>query len=519
MERASTYEEVVKNANDVGASGVVGKVLRGLFPFAFQPKCDLVGTNFARTGDHLFIPDSRSAKEFITIETLTLGASCGALGIALIAFLKLTFGISVVVSLTALVSLFYAIFLAFKFAVVVRALHFPLIDYSPKQLAKLRETELPVYTVLVPLLKEAEVARQIITALSSIDYPSDKLDLIITLEEYDTETRGALIAAGLPDHWKIVTLPDTTPKAKPKSLNVAFNEVRGEYLVIYDAEIIPDTNQLKKAVAAFRDHPDIAVMQTRLDHYNTHQSLLTRLFTTEFTFHYDLFLPGLQAYNLPIPLSGHSVHYRTEALRTVGAWDSYNVAEDCELGMRLYRHGYRTGMMNSFSREEAAGDIMGWVRQRTRWMKGFIQTSVVHLRYPLALKRDLGSWRQFCAFLLLVPGTVLVNLLNFLSWFVLAAWFLTSASFIQDMYPTPVLYLSGFFAIVGGFSFLYLNLIALYKREKFDLVRWWFLTPLYWILLSFATARAVWQLRNARAAHTWEKTTHGTHARIEPILQ
>ncbi|NBD73544.1 glycosyltransferase [Patescibacteria group bacterium] len=517
MERTISQSNTTTQGEHVTRERLWWRVVRALFPFLVQPEADRAPPTYDRAGDHLFLPESRSAKDFLYPETLTLGVTLLSVVVGLVALLTLTLGLSPLVSLTGLVALFYASFLLFKFVIVLKALQFPLIDFSRQEIAALSEAELPTYTILVPLLKEAEVAEQIIAALSSIDYPADKIDLLITLEEHDTETRDALLAAGLPDHWRIVTLPDTTPKAKPKSLNVAFKEARGEYLVIYDAEIIPDSDQLKKAVLAFRHHPDIAVMQTRLDHYNTHQSLLTRLFTTEFTFHYDLFLPGLQAYHLPIPLSGHSVHYRTEALREVGAWDSYNVAEDCELGMRLYRHRYTTGMMNSLSREEAAGDLMGWIKQRTRWMKGFIQTSVVHLRYPLALKDELGSWRMFLGFLVLVPGTVLINLLNFGSWFILIAWFATGAGVIQEMYPAPVLYLSGFFAIVGGFAFLYLNLIALYYRGKFDLVRFWPLTPLYWILLSFATARAVWQMRSAASAHTWEKTTHGTHRTIEPI--
>ena len=481
-----------------------------LFPFLYPPQ-EVAKNDFSRKDDYLFLPNHLCAKQLFHFETGSLLLIGGAFTLLCLLVLATFFSTSILVIATAVISIFYFIFMVFKLWVVRRSLSFGMTDFAPEEIAQLRDDELPLYTVLVPLLHEAEVAHQIVSALTKLDYPEDKLNFIITLEQHDTETYEALMQAGMPASWKICWLPDTKPKAKPKSLNVAFLETYGEHLVIYDAEILPDHDQLKKAVLAFREQPNIAVFQTRLDHYNTDQNIITKLFNTEFTFHYDMFLPGLQSLNVPIPLSGHSVHYRTEALVRAGAWDPYNVAEDCELGVRLHRAGYRTGIINSISREEAASDVWGWVKQRTRWMKGFIQTSIVHLRYPLHLKEELGSWKDFVAFCMLVPGTVLLNVLNFFSWFVLLAWFVTGAEAIRDMYPMIVLYIANIAALAGGFIFMYLNLVALYRRNNFHLVKYFFLTPVYWFLLAFATARAFWQLRSYESTHTWEKTTHGTH--------
>ncbi len=490
---------------------IVHAIGQSLFPFLYPKPAQEDTLNYDRVGDHLYLPSHKSAKELMQFETLSLAIVLASAFVLFVATLTAFFSTSVLVILTALVSLFYLVFMLFKLWVVARSFRYRMIDYTPEELAHVTDEELPVYTILVPLRDEAEVMEQIVKAMRSIDYPEDKIDLIITVESFDVATREAIERVGIPANWRVCILPDTQPKTKPKALNVAFREVRGEFLVIYDAEIIPDRDQLKKAYLAFREHPEIGCFQTRLDHYNYDQNLLTKLFNTEFSFQYDLFLPGLQSFNAPIPLSGHSTHFRTEAVRRIGAWDPYNVAEDCEMGTRLYCHGYRTGFINSYSREEAASTVMSWVRQRTRWMKGFIQTTIVHLRHPAQLVEQLGSIWRALVFLLLVPGTVLLNLLNFFSFFILLAWVMTGAETLQDVYPMSILYIASTAAIAGGFTFVYLNLIALYNRGRFHLVRYWFLTPLYWFLLAWATLRAIWQLRDAKHAHAWEKTEHGTH--------
>ncbi len=483
-----------------------------LFPFLFPPQeAQRYAPTYQRGGDYLFLSHTHSARALWTREIIMLAAWCTAALAVLFAGAVWVWDFSVGAVVIGAIALLYFGYFSFKVWVIVRGRGHPPLAVSQAQVRALRDEELPVYTVIVPLLREAEVAAQIVRALSSLDYPPEKLDLIVTLEEYDTETLAALRRAGMPPHWRVLILPDTLPKSKPKSLNVAFLEARGEYTVLYDAEIIPDPDQLKKACCAFATHPEVSVLQTRLDHYNADQNALTALFNAEFAFHYDVFLPGLEALHFPVPLSGHSVHFRTDALRRAGGWDPYNVAEDCDMGIRLFRIGARMRVLDSFSREEAASDLGGWLRQRTRWMKGFIQTSVVHLRYPFLLKRDLGSWRNVAAFIALVPGTVLLNLLNIITLILLVAWFATSSSYIQSLYSLPVLYLSNVVAFAGLFFFTYLNLVALFRRSRPHLLRYFPLTPLYWLLLAAATGRASWQSVRKAQQHVWEKTTHGTH--------
>lgn len=481
-----------------------------VFPFmtGFH-KSELYGNNFANVYDYLFIPDVFSTKRYWFKETISLAITSIVILLIFLATLSILTNTSILIVLTSIIALTYFSLIVFKLYVVYKGFSYPLIDFTEEEINAITDEELPTYTIFVPLLHESEVIDQIVKALSSIDYPSHKIDMIIPLEGYDEATIEALEKADLPAHFRTTIIPYAEPQTKPKTLNIIFEEARGDFLVIYDAEIIPDSNQLKKAYLAFKKHPEISCFQTRLEHYNTDQNILTRLFNMEFSFYYDYFLPGLQKLGFPIPLSGHSTHFRTSVIRDIGAWDSYNVAEDCDIGMRMYRYGFRTAVINSVSREEAASTYWSWIMQRTRWMKGFIQTSIVHLRHPLRTKSEMGGWKNFGAFLLTVPGTVAVNFMNLISWMILIYWAITKSQFINSLYTQPILYISVSAFAIGIFLFTYLNLIGSFNRKKFHLIKYGLLTPFYWILLAFATSRAVYQ--TFTSPFMWEKTKHGSH--------
>lgn len=486
------------------------KILLKIFRFLDHPHHSEWDAEIGKhAGDFLFLPEIHSARKHIYFETVSFVVVTLVFFFFLLEVLRFVSGWSMLVFLSGFFALLYFMLMAFKLWVVSRAITFPLIDFAPEEIRAIRNEDLPIYTILIPLYREEKVIRQILKAMTAIDYPPEKLDVIITLEEYDHPTINAIREVGLPFHFRTLILPDVQPKTKPKALNVAFLETRGEFLVIYDAEIVPDPDQLKKAYLAFRKFPHIGCFQTRLDHYNARHNFLTKLFNAEFSFYYDLFLPGLQKLGYPIPLSGHSVHFRRDVIAHIGAWDPYNVAEDCDIGMRVHRMGYRTGIINSTSLEEATSGIGSWVMQRTRWMKGFIQTSIVHLRHPFRFKNEVGGWRNFFAFLITVPGSVFINALNLFYWVLLILWVTTHATWIQRLFPGPVLYISVASFIIGNIIFTYFNLLGSYKRKQYALVKYSLLSPLYWILLAIATVRSVIQV--ITKPHHWEKTKHGTH--------
>ncbi len=197
----------------------------------------------------------------------------------------------------------------------------------------LKDAQWPAYTILCPLYKEAQVVPQFVQAMQALDYPANKLQILFLTETDDRATRDAIRSLNLPKHFKIVTVPDGKPRTKPRACNYGLMQTTGTYVVIFDAEDVPDPLQLKKAVLTFANNEvDVACVQAKLNFYNIKQNVLTRWFTIEYTTWFDLILPGLQQAKFSLPLGGTSNHFRTSALRALGAWDAYNVTEDCDLG-------------------------------------------------------------------------------------------------------------------------------------------------------------------------------------------
>ncbi len=242
---------------------------------------------------------------------------------------------------------------------------------------------LPVYTVLVPLHGEAAVVPQLVAALRALDYPPDRLDIKIIVEADDDATRAAIAAEPLPAHVECLVAPPGQPRTKPRALNIGLIEARGEFLTIYDAEDRPDPDQLRLAVARFRQLPErVACLQARLVIDNVDDGWLTRMFALEYAGLFDVVNAGLMRAGLPVLLGGTSNHFRTSVLRRLGGWDAWNVTEDADLAFRLQRHGYRMADLPSSTFEEAPAGFGPWFRQRVRWMKGFMQTTVTHTRDP-----------------------------------------------------------------------------------------------------------------------------------------
>ena len=281
---------------------------------------------------------------------------------------------SFLVFLLFLVQLFYVVTVLFKLVVTISGFKSRLGEtMSTEELNTINPKTLPVYTILLPVYKEAEVIKTLIKSLKKLDYPQDKLDIILLLEEDDKETLMAAKSERPPVSWRFLTLPDSLPKTKPKALNYGLHFARGEYLTIYDAEDIPDPDQLKKAILAFRTHDkDYVCFQAALNYFNKNENFLTRMFTLEYSYWFDCLIPGLYGLRLPIPLGGTSNHFDVRKLKQIGGWDPFNVTEDADLGMRASAEGYKVGVIASTTYEEANSNLGNWLRQRSRWVKGYM---------------------------------------------------------------------------------------------------------------------------------------------------
>ncbi|WP_234983301.1 glycosyltransferase [Demequina sp. NBRC 110053] len=439
------------------------------------------------------------------------------LAVALIAFV-VALVIAPVGTIIAVLGVSSVVFLAstaFKFWVSLRGARYDLVDHiDPAEIEALEDSELPVYTVLVPVFREANIVHRLVTNLGALDYPTDKLEVLILVEGEDDETRDAIEASGTPDYMTVVVVPRGKPQTKPRACNVGLAMCTGEFVVIYDAEDAPDPLQLKKSFLAFRHAGErTAVMQAQLNYFNARENLLTRMFTLEYSYWFDYMLPGLDVDTLPIPLGGTSNHFRTSMLRELGGWDPFNVTEDADLGIRAGALGYRVGIVDSVTWEEANTSIPNFIRQRSRWIKGYMQTSLVHARSPRRLVRELG-WRRVWGFALLIGGTPL-TFLGVLPFMVITVvtW-LTPEEFFDAYFPPAVLAVCLLNFLIGNGLIIYLNMMGPFKRGAFWLVPWALLNPLYWVLHSIAAYKGLGQL--IVRPHYWEKTEHGLSAHEGP---
>lgn len=372
------------------------------------------------------------------------------------------------------------------------------------------DADLPTVTILLPLYRETRSLPILADSISALDYPKEKLDIKLILEADDRGTLKEAERLGLDQQFDFIIVPPGAPQTKPKACNYALAFSRGALTVIYDAEDTPEPDQLKKAAAAFASGPeDMVCVQARLNYYNADENWLTRLFALEYALWFDSLLPALHKMDAPIPLGGTSNIFITEKLRELGGWDPYNVTEDADLGLRIARRGFRTGLIDSTTLEEANCKTPNWLRQRSRWMKGYIQTWFVNMREPSAMSGK-GGLGGFLSTHMFIGGTVFSALINPILWAVFAYWLATRSEGVNALFPEPLMTLNLFALLFGNALFIYLAMLAPLKRGWPALSPAALLAPIYWWLTSIAAYKAVWQL--ITRPWFWEKTRHGVSA-------
>ncbi|CAN5398051.1 hypothetical protein BH09PAT4_BH09PAT4_00370 [soil metagenome] len=446
----------------------------------------------------------------------------------------------------ALFMAFLLPFIAFRMGVITAA---PLYKF-PRPLP-VADADLPKYTTLHPMFKEANMIPLVVAAMEAMNYPKHLMECILVLEERDHETVEAAKNYGLPDYFKIVETPAVKPYGKPKACNYALQFATGDYVVIFDAEDKPEPDQLRKAVGVFRAADEagdpLGCVQARLVFENQEPLLnargkvlrdaegyrvrpttwVSRFLGNEYTVHFEFVLAGLSKLNLPVPLGGTSNHFPLSVLKdlafnkrqmpegfpqgdnSIGAWDPWNVTEDAELGSALAASGYKTVLFDSYTNEEAVLTTRAALNQRSRWVKGYAQTSLALLKQPVRNMAAMGFWR-FWAFQLQVGGAFLSLLLAPLSWGMTILYFTTRAQLIIELFPLPLFYTGIALLIIGNLGLLTLSLISAMHRQQYSTVRYLLtLTPIWWMVLSAATYVALLELIFPNWHPAWNKTAHG----------
>ena len=380
----------------------------------------------------------------------------------------------------------------------------PPIPSKPEDLTGFR---LPRVSVLVPLLHEKEIAQELIARLSRLTYPKSLLEVVLVLEESDHITRGTIARTQLPGWINVIEVPDAGAlKTKPRALNYALDFCRGSIIGVWDAEDAPEPDQIEQVVTRFQNAPEnVACLQGVLDFYNSRSNWIARCFAIEYATWWRVILPGIARLGLVVPLGGTTLFFRRDILQNLGAWDAHNVTEDADLGLRLARHGYVTELLPTTTYEEANCRPWLWVRQRSRWLKGYLITWSVHMRRPRALMKDLGLLRFL--------GVQAIFLATF-SQFALAPllWSLWLSFFglyhpVTDWLGQPMMTAIFTLFILSELLNLGASCLAVSKRGHRHLLPWVITLPLYFALGAVAAAKALYELH--RRPHFFFFFAHG----------
>jgi cellulose synthase/poly-beta-1,6-N-acetylglucosamine synthase-like glycosyltransferase len=371
----------------------------------------------------------------------------------------------------------------------------------------------PTVSILVPLFREPEIATTLVARLQRLTYPKSLLDVVLVLEEEDACTRAALARTRLPPWCRVVEVPPGSVTTKPRALNYAFGFTRGAIIGIYDAEDAPAADQIDRVVAQFgRSAQEVACLQGILDFYNPRANWLSRCFAIEYAGWFRVILPGLVRLGFPIPLGGTTVFFRRAALERVCGWDAHNVTEDADLGIRLARKGYRTELVPSVTREEANNRFWPWIRQRSRWLKGYAITWWAHARRPRALWRELGP-RRFAGMQLIFLTALLQFALAPLLWSFWLVLFGLPHPFDPWLDRQTIIAMTAVFLSAEAISIV-IGLAAVARSPHGALLGWVPTLFAYFPLGTLAIYKGIWE--TARNPFYWDKTQHGRSAPDAP---
>ena len=439
-------------------------------------------------------------------------AGIGTFAIAFAAVARPIFALQV---LTAIATVAYALSLGYRLILIRQGIRGDcVVKVTDEEALSIKDQELPRYTVLIPAYREPEVIGKVMDAVSALIYPADRLDVRLLLEADDLETIAAARSVQGSVPMTIVLVPSGEPRTKPKACNFGLQSADGDLVTIFDAEDRPEPLQLRRAVVALRRLGSaFACVQAQLGYFNSRQNLITRWFAIEYGTWFRFLLPGLVSVKAPIPLGGTSNHFRTDILKAVGAWDAFNVTEDADLGIRLSRLGFSVGVLESTTFEEANSDFVNWVKQRSRWYKGYLQTWLVHLRQPRLVHKELG-WRGAVGLHLFIAGTPLMALINPVFWVLSIMWFARHPALIHTVFPSWVFFVGFTCFVLGNATIIYVNALTTREMREPGLLGAAFVVPLYWVMMSAAAAKAVFQL--VANPFYWEKTSHGLDDKRTP---
>jgi cellulose synthase/poly-beta-1,6-N-acetylglucosamine synthase-like glycosyltransferase len=496
----TAYPEEMSRHSD-RLTALFGPVTFALTPYSKLEKSInlLRGHSLARRAENRVAADL-SCRSWSSREAKGLSAAMALLAVSVLVFPYQTYLAALTIVMVTMLPV-TGLKLAALIASKLPAPHSPPQNSVPPTIARL-----PTVSLLVALYQESDISGRLIRRLSCLDYPVDLLDVILAVEEDDAVTRLTLARTNLPPWMRVALVPKGRIKTKPRALNFALNLCRGTIIGVYDAEDAPEVDQIRKVVQRFHERgAEVACLQGVLDYYNPTANWLARCFTLEYGGWFRVVLPGLVRLGLPIPLGGTTLFFRRETLLELGGWDAHNVTEDADLGIRLARKGYRTELIETTTYEEANCRAVPWVKQRSRWIKGYLMTYVVHMRAPVRTFRELGG-KGFVSFQILMLGSLIQAFLAPILWSTLIFAVFAPA---QDHYPVLAGLMSVLLPLTVASELIGITVLATgLTRSKQPINMAW--VPSLWFyfpMAPIAAYKALWEAINQ--PFYWDKTLHG----------
>lgn len=258
---------------------------------------------------------------------------------------------------------------------------------------KRRFEQLPPVTVQLPMFNEAYVTRRVIDAACRLDYPSDRLQIQVLDDSTDESAR---IAGQRVEYWarrgvdiQLINRLDRVG-FKAGALAAGLKHAKGRFIAIFDADFVPPPGFLKRCVHYFTD-PAVGMVQTRWDHLNRRDSLLTRSQAIFLDGHFIVEHTARNRSNRWINFNGTAGIWRRETIASAGGWQADTLTEDVDLSYRAQLAGWKFVFLPRVSCPgELPPEINAFKSQQHRWTKGSIQTAKKMLPKVLTSGASLG---------------------------------------------------------------------------------------------------------------------------------
>ncbi|WP_270940948.1 glycosyltransferase [Romboutsia lituseburensis] len=242
----------------------------------------------------------------------------------------------------------------------------------------------PFVSILVPAHNEGKVIGKTVESLLLLDYPIDKMELIVINDNSSDDSKDILqsIKARYPKYnFTIINTDNITGgKGKSNALNIGYQVAKGEFIAIYDADNTPEKTALRYLIQTIVRDDSLGAVIGKFRTRNKYKNILTKFINIETLSFQWIAQAGRRQLLGLCTIPGTNFVLRRKTIESLGGWDTKAIAEDTEISFRIYKMGQKiTYVPQSVTWEQEPETINVWIKQRTRWVKGNIYVLVKYI--------------------------------------------------------------------------------------------------------------------------------------------